>query len=110
MNPVPETMRSKINQLYQEGQEYKRQWNNLTIRKIAEKWETTPDTIRAIAAGTAKPTGQTLIEESDVPIIKELLRESYNLHEAFKARSPKAISESTGVSLNSVYNIVRSKK
>ena len=110
MSQVPEPVRETIIKLYNEGQEYKRKWNNLTIKKIAEKWEVDIDTLKAAAEGNNKLRGDTLIEESDRPIIRELISDSYRYKREFDKRSPKAISKELGISLGKIRNVIRSQQ
>lgn len=104
---IPRKLKSDIIRLYSEGLEYKRLWSNLTIAKIAQKWETSTDTIRGICDGTCKATGQTLIEESDIPIIQELVRDSQRYKREYDNRSPIAISRMFDIPLSIVRNIIR---
>jgi len=106
---IPHRIKQDIQHLYAEGQEYKKKWNNLTITKIAEKWEVSADTIRGIADGTAKPTGQTLIEESDVPIIQQLVKDSQRYKREFDNRSPTALASMFDLPVSVIRNIVRKK-
>lgn len=110
MAQIPETMKATILKLYEEGQEYKRKWNHLTIKKIADKWEVSVDTLKAAAEGNTKLSGGTLIEESDIPLIRELISDSHYYKKEFDKRSPKAISKSLGVSLGAVRNLIRSQQ
>ena len=81
----------EIRSRYQLSKQLKSTWDNITNPKLAEKFETSIDTIRGINNGT-HPRDKN-ITEHDIKLITELIEDRNQIIADYKKHSPMQLSK-----------------